>query len=132
MIENLSYVAYSGASLMFAFIIMILTYVINVYPLYVMAGKANLKNKWIAWIPVINVFKLYNLAGISGWFALLTLIPVIGWIITIVVLYRVFSNFGLGIIGCILGIVFSFIGFWYLALSSRRFVADINPRYTEY
>lgn len=132
MVEDFSYEVYSGSSFMLTFIIMALTYIINVYPLYKMTKKANLKNNWIAWIPVLNVIKLYNLAGMSGWFIILAFIPVIGAIVSIIALYRVFSNFGVGIIGCILGIIFSFIGFWYLALSSRKFVANINPKYIKY
>ena len=132
MIEDFSYGVYSQYSFMITFIVMALTYIINVYPLYVMTKKANLKNNWIAWIPVLNVIKLFNLAGMSGWFIILTFIPVIGASVSIIAIYRVFSNFGIGIIGCILGIIFSFIGFWYLALSSRRFVANINPNYTKY
>ncbi len=132
MMENFDYnMFYSTSALAGTFIFMVIMYVISVYPLYIMAKKADLKNKWLMWIPIVNTFKLYNIAGMSGWFVLLTLIPFVGWIVGIIVLYKVFSNFGLGLIGCILGIVFSVIGFWYLALSSKRFIANINPKYTE-
>lgn len=132
MMENFDYnMFYSTSALAGTFIFIVVMYVISVYPLYIMAKKANLKNKWLMWIPIINTFKLYNIAGISGWFVLLTFIPFIGWVIPIIVLYKVFSNFGVGLIGCILGIAFSAIGFWYLALSSKRFIATINPKYTE-
>lgn len=132
MMETFDYnMFYSTSALAGTFIFMVIMYVLSVYPLYIMAKKANLKNKLFMWIPIVNTFKLYNIAGISGWFVLLTFIPFIGWVIPIIVLYKVFSNFGVGLIGCILGIVFSVIGFWYLALSSKRFIANINPKYTE-
>lgn len=132
MMETFDYnMFYSTSALAGTFIFMVIMYVVSVYPLYIMAKKANLKNKLFMWIPIVNTFKLYNIAGISGWFVLLTFIPFIGWVIPIIVLYKVFSNFGVGLIGCILGIVFSVIGFWYLALSSKRFIANINPKYTE-
>lgn len=130
MIDDFAFGIFPISSFMGTFIFMLLIYIINVYPLYVMSQKANLKNSWIAWIPVLNVIKLFNLAGMSGWFIILTFIPVVGAIVSIIAIYRVFSNFGIGILGCILGIIFSFIGFWYLALSSRRFIANINPKYT--
>ncbi|MGG7098469.1 DUF5684 domain-containing protein [Clostridium sardiniense] len=132
MIENFDYdMFYSTSILGVSFILLVTMYVISAYPLYKMAKKADLKNKWVMWIPIINTFKLYNLAGVSGWLVWLTFIPFIGWVIAIIVLYKIFSNFGVGLLGSILGIVFSVIGFWYLALSSRKFIADIDPKYRE-
>ncbi|MGL4572074.1 MAG: DUF5684 domain-containing protein [Clostridium sp.] len=111
-------------------IIGLLLYVISAYPLYVMARKADMKNPGFMFIPILNTIKLYNLANMSGWFFLLTFIPIIGWIVPIVVLYKVFDNFDFSLIGIIFGIIFSVIGFWYIALSSKkRYVAQLDSKY---
>ncbi|WP_024615441.1 DUF5684 domain-containing protein [Clostridium sp. Ade.TY] len=120
---------YATGSITFGIIVYAVIYLIEVYPLYVMAKKADLNNPWVMFIPVFNMFKLYHLAGLSYWYILLTLIPFIGWIIPIIVLYKVFRNFDVGIFGSILGVIFSFIGFWYLALSSKQFIGEIPDRF---
>lgn len=116
----------------FFFFLYAIIYLIEVYPLYIMACKANVKNKWIMFIPVFNMFKLYHIAGFSYWYVILSLVPIFGWIIPIIMLYKVFKNFNVGTFGSILGVVFSFIGFWYLALSKNvRFTGDIPSRFKE-
>lgn len=120
---------YEAGSITFGIIVYAVIYLIEVYPLYVMAKKADLNNPWLMFIPVFNMFKLYHLAGLSYWYILLTLIPFIGWIIPIIVLYKVFRNFDVGVFGSILGVIFSFIGFWYLALSSKQFIGEIADRF---
>ncbi len=120
---------YATGSITFGIIVYAVIYLIEVYPLYVMAKKADLNNPWLMFIPVFNMFKLYHLAGLSYWYILLTLIPFIGWIIPIIVLYKVFRNFDVGVFGSILGVIFSFIGFWYLALSSKQFIGEIPDRF---
>lgn len=120
---------YATGSITFGIIVYAVIYLIEVYPLYVMAKKADLNNPWLMFIPVFNMFKLYHLAGLSYWYVLLTLIPFIGWIIPIIVLYKVFRNFDVGVFGSILGVIFSFIGFWYLALSSKQFIGEIPDRF---
>lgn len=132
MYTNVYDMLYETGSTTFGIILYAVIYLIEIYPLYVMAKKANLSNPWLMFIPVFNMFKLYHLAGLSYWYVLLSFIPFIGWIVPIIVLYRVFRNFDVGVLGSILGVIFSFIGFWYLALSNKRFVGEIPDRFREY
>ena len=50
----------------------------------------------LAIIPIVNVFILVKVAGYSAWLGLLYLIPIIGWIFSIVVAVRVGRGFGKG------------------------------------
>lgn len=45
----------------FFWIVLILSYLISVYPMYVMYKRANLKNPWFAFIPVIGGLKMLSL-----------------------------------------------------------------------
>lgn len=50
----------------------------------------------LAIIPIVNVFILVKVAGYSAWLGLLYLIPIVGWIFSIVVAVRVGRGFGKG------------------------------------
>ena len=50
----------------------------------------------LAIIPIVNVFVLVKIAGYSAWLGLLYLIPIVGWIFSIVVAVRVGRGFGKG------------------------------------
>lgn len=127
--NNIIYSSITSGFMLLAYAVI---YLVEVYPLYIMACKSNVKNKWIMFIPVINVFKLYHIAGFSYWYVILSLIPFVGWIIPIIMLYKVFRNFNVGTFGSILGVLFSFIGFWYLALSKNvEFTGNIPYRFKD-
>ncbi|HHD2583854.1 TPA: DUF5684 domain-containing protein [Clostridium perfringens] len=112
-----------------SFLILLLIYLIRVYPSYAMAKKANLKAPWMMLIPILGELQMFHLAGISYWYFILTFIPILNILITIIVLYKIFKNFGFGLLSTIIGIIFSLIAFWYIVLSDRKFVGSIPWEY---
>ncbi|EGT4143780.1 hypothetical protein JJB46_06130 [Clostridium perfringens] len=112
-----------------SFLILLLIYLIRVYPSYAMAKKANLKDPWMMLIPILGELQMFHLAGISYWYFILTFIPILNILITIIVLYKIFKNFGFGLLSTIIGIIFSLIAFWYIVLSDRKFVGSIPWEY---
>ncbi|ELC8430960.1 DUF5684 domain-containing protein [Clostridium perfringens] len=112
-----------------SFLILLLIYLIRVYPSYAMAKKANLKDSWMMLIPILGELQMFHLAGISYWYFILTFIPILNIFITIIVLYKIFKNFGFGLLSTIIGIIFSLIAFWYIVLSDRKFVRSIPWEY---
>ncbi len=116
------------------FIVGLIYYLVRVYPSYVMAKRARLKNPWLMWIPILGEFKILHLAGFSYWYFILMLIPFVNIIFMIIVFYRIMRNFGFGIGMTILGVIFSFVAFitfWFIVLSDRRFVGDIPREFQE-
>lgn len=111
------------------FLILLIIYLIKVYPSYAMAKKANLKNPWMMLIPILGELQMFHLAGMSYWYFILTFIPILNIIITIIVLYKIFKNFGFGLLSTIIGIIFALIAFWYIVLSDRKFVGSIPWEY---
>ena len=115
----------SNMSILIAFIF----YLIRIYPSYVMAKKANLKHSWMMFFPVLGEFQMLHLAGLSYLYFILYLIPVARFILFVIVFYRILRNFGFGLFMTILGIIFSFIAFltfWYIVLTDREFIGDIQ------
>lgn len=112
-----------------SFLILLIIYLIRVYPSYAMAKKANLKDPWMMLIPILGELQMFHLAGMSYWYFILTFIPILNIIITILVLYKIFKNFGFGLLSTIIGIIFSLIAFWYIVLSDRKFVGSIPWEY---
>ncbi|MCX0380052.1 DUF5684 domain-containing protein [Clostridium perfringens] len=112
-----------------SFLILLLIYLIRVYPSYAMAKKANLKDPWMMLIPILGELQMLHLAGISYWYFILTFIPILNIFITIIVLYKIFKNFGFGLLSAIIGIIFSLISFWYIVISDRKFVGSIPWEY---
>ena len=120
---------YASSSLFIYLFILLIFYLIRVYPSYVMAKKANLKNPWMMLIPILGELQMFHLAGMSYWYFILTLIPFLNIIIAIIMFYKIFKNFGFGLPATILGIIFSFITFWYIVLADRQFVGSIPNEY---
>ena len=118
--------------------IIIISYLISVYPMYIMYKRANLKNPWFAFIPGIGGFKMFNLANLSMWWylglILISFIPFIGvlviFLFSLYYTFKVCQNFGLGVLGCILAVFFTIFVYWYIVISKKPFVAEINPKFT--
>lgn len=121
------------------FIIFLAIYLLSVYPAYKMYQLANLKNPWVAFIPVVGQIKMFNLANLSMWLyipiLLLSFIPFLGTLLVFIFMIyytvTICKNFGLGILGCILAIFFGFFVYWYIALTNKQFVGNINPKYQD-
>lgn len=129
---------YSSAFATFIWAILTVHYLISVYPMYVMYKRANLKNPWFAFIPGIGGLKMFNLVNLSMWCYLgliaVTLIPFLGVIVAMIFgfycCFKICQNFGLGLLGCILGIFFPIFVYWYIVLTNKPFIAEANPKFT--
>lgn len=127
-----------GIIAVFALILLAVSYVFITYPVYRMYKEANLKNPWFAFIPIFGPLKLYNLANISMWWylgvVLICFIPIIGTLIvfafSIYLYWKIAENFGLGTAGKILYILFGPFVMWYIVLTKKPFIGQINPKFT--
>lgn len=127
-----------GYIILVLFTISILAYLLGAYPLYKMYKLADLKNPWMAFIPLIGACKLYNLANVSMWtiplLMLIYLIPFVGPLVVVIysiwLTWKICSNFGVGVLGCILSIFFSTFVYWYIALTNKEFLYQLNTKYT--
>lgn len=136
---NVSYSTGSvgGYSSGLIFTILLISYLLSVYPVYKMYTLANLKNPWIAFIPGIGQIKMYNLADFSMWTVLvlliISIIPFIGALVvfcfSIYLNWIIAKNFGFDTLGCILTIFFGIFVYWYIALTNRPFVGEIKSQY---
>lgn len=133
-----NYNNYGYSIFTFLLIVVLASYLLTAYPLYQMYKRANLKNPWVAFIPGIGSLKLLNLANLSLWYylgmILIAMIPIVGaiivYIFAIYYSYKVFANFGLGVLGCILGLFFGVFVYWYIVITKKPFIAQINPKFT--
>lgn len=100
---------FSGITLLIILIIEILI-LFATWKMYEKAGEAG----WKCLIPIYNTYILYKIINGNGWTFLITLIPFIGWIYSIIVLNRLSKAFGHGI-GFTLGLIF-FSPIFYLIL----------------
>ena len=118
-------------------LLFIVLYFITTLPLYIMAKKANLKNPYYMFIPILNTYKLFNLANfeikyfiIYLFIVMIPFLNLISIILLCIVLIRVYKNFGLNNLLCLLGIISPLIIFLYIALSNNViFVGKINNNY---
>lgn len=44
--------------------------------------------------------------------------------------YKACQNFGLGTLGCVLGGLFGVWVYWYIVLTNKPFVGQLDPKYT--
>lgn len=114
-------------------VVLVLCYLLTIYPIYKMSIKANLKRPKLAFVPFINFANVYNLANLSFWFCLISFIPYVGAIAAMILAayinFKVAENFGLSTLGCIATIFFPLIAYWYIALADKDFVGTLNPKY---
>lgn len=76
-------------------VIGIVLYVLWIVAMWKVFSKAGF---WgiLAIIPIVNLFILVKIGGMSAWLTLLYIIPIVGWIFSIVVAVKVGANFGKG------------------------------------
>ena len=75
----------------FAIVIAVLT-VVAMWKLFEKAGKPG----WAAIVPFYNMYCMYDIALGSGWLFLLTFIPCVNFVITIIMLFKLAEAFGKG------------------------------------
>lgn len=86
------------ASILFnqRFLIVLIAYsfaFIEIYALQLLLMRAN-KAWWKALIPVYNLYVLYDITMDHGWLFLLTFVPIVGIVSTLVLLYRLGKVYG--------------------------------------
>ena len=89
---SFDYQANTGATSAGSIIGYLLFTIIALRPVFTKAGY----NGWSALIPIYNIYVLIKIAGFHGATVILYLIPVVGWIFSIVVAVRVGKAFGKG------------------------------------
>lgn len=118
---------------------LVISYVLIAYPLYKMYKSAGLKNPKFALIPIIGGLKIYNLANLTMWVALILMvvafIPFIGTLIVSItgmyVTFKTCENFGCSTFVCILSMFFGVFVYWYIVLTNKPFIGQINDKYKE-
>jgi hypothetical protein len=77
------------------FIVFVILYVVICLPLMGVFAKGS-QPGWAAFVPIYNTLILLKLVGRQWWWLLLFLIPFIGWIFAIIVMYDLSRSFGHG------------------------------------
>lgn len=98
--------AAGAASIMFLVFLLIMFavlifFIAAVWKVFTKAGQPG----WACIIPIYNLYVFTQIAGKPGWWVLLFFIPVVGLVITIIILVEVARNFGQGT-GFALGLFF--------------------------
>ena len=81
---------------------------------------------WAAIVPIYNTIVLCQIAGKPGWWVLLTFIPFVGFIISIIVSIGIAENFGKGT-GFALGLIFIF--YPLLAFGDAEYIGERGDAY---
>ncbi|MGL4876002.1 MAG: hypothetical protein ACRC30_15295 [Clostridium sp.] len=111
-------------------IVAIIGYIIEVIPKYLIAKKADLNNPELMFVPILGDIKMLNVANISGWAYLINLIPFAYWILLIVRNYKIFTQFDFSNAGRIVGLFFSFIALWFIAVDNKTpFTGVLDEKY---
>lgn len=119
---------YLGLSLGMFFVVALALWVVSIIALWKVFEKAGEKG-WKAIIPFYNYWVLCQIAGRPGWWSLsifLSIIPLVGWIVPLVVYVIVALDIGKAFskstLFSILGlIIFSFIGLMILGFGSDKY-----------
>lgn len=83
----------SAGIIVFGFILSVVAYVICALLLGRIFKKAGIES-WVAWVPFYNTWKLLEIGGQQGFWAVLTIIPMVGYV-SIVFLLIAMYNIGL-------------------------------------
>jgi hypothetical protein len=95
---------------------------VALWKVFVKAGYPGI----LAIVPIVNVFVLVKIAGYSAWLGLLFLIPVVGWIFSAFVAFRLGSAFGKGgVFSFFLLWIFSFVGYFILGFGDARYTRPV-------
>ncbi len=67
----------------------LILYILETYPLYLIAAKSGQENAWLAFVPLVNIWMMFQLADVDLWLALLLLLPGIDLLVLIWVWMRI-------------------------------------------
>jgi len=105
---------------------------IFVYILYALAFAGVFKKAdqpiWAAFVPIVNLYFLIKTVGRPGWWIILYLIPFVGFIIALIVLWDLSKSFGHGAGMFILLIIFSFLTLLYLGFGQSQYQGPAAAR----
>ena len=73
----------------------------SIWRVFTKAGQPG----WACIVPIYNIYVLTQIAGKPGWWVILFFIPIVGIVISIIVMVGVAQNFGKGV-GFALGLIF--------------------------
>ncbi len=102
------------------FLFIVFLYVLHYcIPTFMIAKNLNVENPWMAWVPLVNIYLTCKIAGRPGWWLLLSLIPLVGIVIFVILWMDIADKCHKPRWSGILVIVpfISLIFIWYLALS---------------
>lgn len=99
-------------------IVMYVLIAVALWKVFEKAGYAGI----LAIIPIVNIFILVKIAGYSAWFGLLYLIPIVGWVFSAFVAFRIGSAFGKGALFSFFWLwIFSFIGYFIIGFGDAKY-----------
>lgn len=110
-----------GAAILWLMMLFVaaLLVIVGIWKMFEKAGEAG----WKSLIPFYNMYTLFKIAGRNGWGFLLLLIPVVGFVVSIIVAIDLAKHFGkstaFGVIGLFL---FSSIGYLILGFDESKYV----------
>lgn len=81
--------AFIAAFFVFFLIIGLAMYVYYALAFQTIAKKTNTPNDWWAWIPILNIVLLLNIAKKPIWWIILFFIPLVGLVVSVIVLMAV-------------------------------------------
>lgn len=94
---------------------------VSMWKIFTKAGYAG----WKSIIPIYNAYCLFKMTWGNGWLFLLTLVPVVGAILSIMTIYRLSTAFNKGL-GFFFGLLFLSIIFYpILAFGDAQYNADV-------
>jgi len=92
--------------------------IVSMWKVFAKGGQPG----WACLIPFYNIYVMLQVAGKPGWWLILFFIPFVNFIMIIITLAGIATNFGKGV-GYVLGLIFLPIIFWpMLAFGSAQYV----------
>lgn len=106
----------TGTLIVFAVIAIIM--IAALWKIFTKAGQPG----WAAIIPIYNIYILCKVVGRPGWWVILTLIPLVGIVIGIILAVDLAKSFGKGAGFAVLLVLLPIIGYPMLGFGSARYV----------
>jgi hypothetical protein len=110
----------------------IVVYLITAWFLSRVFSKAGIP-AWMGWVPFVNIFHLYKLGGFSGWWILINLVPFLGNLVAVILLwiaeYRISKGFEKPGVFVLVAIFFHIIWLGILAFDRSRWIGTPESSY---
>lgn len=122
--------------------IVLLLWLFTLYPRYYMIKMSGVGSAWSAFIPIWQDIQMFKIAGFKWWYYLIYIIIYTtgyftsGWlyfislltfaIFSVILHWKICTNFKIGILGKIMSIFFGWFVLWYIALAKKPFATTIT------